>query len=107
MINYEKIIGLLVALLILFSVPINVYASDFNCGNDGNARDYSTCYADSGLVSSFKNVEYYDAFVPYNITYEQLGDGFSKTINDLVHEWFLQSDSSPPIGKVDLYTVQD
>lgn len=103
----KKVIGLLVALLILFSVPINFYASDFNYGNDENARDSSTCYVDSWLVSSFKNAEYYDASVSYNITYEHLGDGFSKTITDPVHEWFLQSDSSLPIWKVDLYTGQD
>lgn len=84
-------------LLILVMCPTTVYAdenetptttSSFNCGNDGQPKNNADdCYKDSGLVSSFANVEYVDCAVPYDITLSQLGGTYA---SDLLHchEWF-------------------
>lgn len=44
--------------------------------NDGNAREAKDIYGDSGLASSFNDAEYYDCYIPYNLTCEDIG-GYS------------------------------
>lgn len=86
-------------LLILVMCPVAVYADEtsskaesttttsFNCGNDGQPKSTADeCFQDSGLVSSFANVEYVDCAVPYAITYAQLGGSYEKTMTGY-HEW--------------------
>lgn len=66
----KKFTGLLVVLLILFSVPINVYAA--SGVNNGNA--YDDPFGNSGISSSFGgDAKYYDFYVPYNMTIKEIG----------------------------------
>ena len=87
-------------LLILVMCPVAVYADEtsskaesttttsFNCGNDGQPKSTADeCFQDSGLVSSFANVEYVDCAVPYGITLSQLGGTLDKKVEN-VHEWY-------------------
>lgn len=53
----------------------------FSTGNSGVERTAETVYKDSGLVSSFKNVEYYDVAIPYQLTCEEIG-GQSVNMSD-------------------------
>lgn len=106
----RKIITII--LLILVMCPTKVYAegeaaeestpsSTFNCGNDGQPKDNADdCYKDSGLVSSFANVEYVDCAVPYAITVKELGGTYS---TDLLHchEWFRTTSASAMGGVYD------
>lgn len=95
----RKIIAII--LLVLVMCPVSVYAdetatSSFNCGNDGQPKNTADeCFQDSGLVSSFANVEYVDCAVPYAITYAQLGGSYEKTMTDY-HEW----DNPSKLGNV-------
>ena len=88
-------------LLILVMCPVGVFADEttgeaestasttsFNCGNDGQPKESADdCYKDSGLVSSFANVEYVDCAVPYGITLSELGGTLDKKVEN-VHEWY-------------------
>lgn len=99
----RKIRKLLITfILILVMCPLGVLAEEtssetssetenpttsFNCGNDGQPKATADeCFQDSGLVSSFANVEYVDCAVPYAITYAQLGGSYEKTMTGY-HEW--------------------
>lgn len=100
----RKIRKLLITfILILVMCPLGVLAEEtssetssetenpttsFNCGNDGQPKNNADdCYKDSGLVSSFANVEYVDCAVPYDITLSQLGGTLDKKVEN-VHEWY-------------------
>lgn len=106
----RKIITII--LLILVMCPTKVYAEDeateestpsstFNCGNDGQPKDNAAaCYKDSGLVSSFANVEYVDCAVPYAITVKELGGTYSTDLLQC-HEWFTTMSASAMGGVYD------
>ena len=99
----RKIIAII--LLVLVMCPVAVYAdettmSSFNCGNDGQPKNTADeCFQDSGLVSSFANVEYVDCAVPYAITIAQLGGTYKETVTG-VHEWYRPSPSTAGLGGV-------
>lgn len=61
-------ITLLMLCMSLFS-PISVQAVTLD--NDGNAKD--TPYGDSNLPNSFSSCDYYDCYVPYNLTPGDIG----------------------------------
>ena len=58
----------------VFFSTSSVYAKSATINNDGTAMDNP--YGDSGLDKSFSDLEYYDCFVPYNLTPEDIG-GYS------------------------------
>lgn len=49
--------------------------------NDGNPIELP--YGDSGLPPSYENADYYDVFIPYNLTIQNIG-GYKRTLMDSV-----------------------
>lgn len=100
-------------ILILVMCPFGVFADEtasesestqpttsFNCGNDGQPKATADeCFQDSGLVSSFKDVEYIDCAVPYGITIAQLGGTYKEKVSN-VHEWYKPDPNQGSLGGV-------
>lgn len=82
------------------SSETEVSTTNFNCGNDGQPKNTADeCFQDSGLVSSFANVEYVDCAVPYAITMAELGGTYKEIVSN-VHEWYRPSPSTAKLGGV-------
>lgn len=102
-------------ILILVMCPLGVLAEEtssevesttpttsFNCGNDGQPKNTADeCFQDSGLVSSFKDVEYIDCAIPYTLTITQLGGSYTQKVEN-IHEWYNTGDGD--IGAVYTFT---
>ena len=77
---------------ILFSTSVN---ADYKIDNDGNARSEEDVYGDSGLPSSYDGAEYYDCYIPYNLTFEDIG-GYATGVL-----WYEYSSYNTPNGMAD------
>lgn len=55
-------------------------SGNYKIDNDGTFREANEIYGDSGLESSFVGVEYYDCYVPYNQTCEEVG-GYTSSMS--------------------------
>lgn len=53
----------------LFNSKLDVYAITLD--NDGSEKENP--YGDTGIPKSFSNAEYYDCYIPYNVTCKEIG----------------------------------
>ena len=70
---------LFIIVILSFSLVFPVFAAKLD--NDGSARNnVDSCYGQSkDIPPSYDNVEYYDAYIPYNITRGEVGGWFTET----------------------------
>lgn len=55
-------------------------SASFSVDNDGKFREAGKVYGDSGIAPSFKDCDYYDCYVPYAQTCEEVG-GFATSMS--------------------------
>lgn len=68
----RKVLGVTLAVIGLLLTHCNsVQAATVSIDNDGNAKDVP--YGDSGLANSYSGLDYYDCYVPYNLTIGEIG----------------------------------
>lgn len=68
----RKVLGVTLAVIGLLLIHSNsVQAAIVSIDNDGNAKDVP--YGDSGLANSYSGLDYYDCYVPYNLTIGDIG----------------------------------
>jgi len=77
-----RVIGLFLALVYLAVMSTSVNAATVVMDNDGLAK--STPYGDSGMPTSYKDLDYYDCYLPYKVTIREIGgyaDGVRSYVN--------------------------
>lgn len=72
---------LLVVLILLPSIRVDAVTFD----NDGNARENP--YGDSKIEKSYSDLDYYDCYVPYNLSPEKIG-GYSTGVLAYTYETY-------------------
>lgn len=72
---------LLVVLILLPSIRVDAVTLD----NDGNARENP--YGDSKIEKSYSDLDYYDCYVPYNLSPEKIG-GYSTGVLAYTYETY-------------------
>lgn len=83
--KFIKKLRVLIGILILCSLySISAFA-EYTIDNDGNAR--SNPYGDSKLPVSYEGIEYYDCYIPYNLTPADIG-GYSTGVIDYVYSTY-------------------
>lgn len=70
---------ILLTILFLLLISCTSYAETYTIDNDGKERKKESCYGDSKLPSSYEGVEYYDCYLPYNLTCGEIG-GYSNGV---------------------------
>ena len=82
----------ILSFLILGTVFGTTVNADYTIDNDGNPRDEEDVCGDSGLPSSYDGADYYDCYIPYNLTFEDIG-GYATGVL-----WYEYSSYNTPEG---------
>lgn len=109
----KRVIFVLIALMLLISIPCGVSAkkktssSSGKVSYDNDGMEMKNPYGDSGIPSSFADLDYYDCYVPYNLTPRLIGGWSQGTV------WSWYSTYSQPMTemakdfKISAYVTQE